>query len=262
MAETRSPIKDKPLRNPGQSVRRQRIDIVFDKLMAPLLVLWTLIAFALMEWARYLFPLTQAPWLQTVLALAALGYGMFQVRRFWPKLQALQLAEEGEKAVGQFLDGLRQKGYQVFHDIIADDFNVDHVLIGPAGIFTVETKTWNKPRRGKPEIHLDDETLKAAGYTPDRDPMVQAVAQTAWLKRLLTESVGKPLPVRPVVLFPGWFINDSRQNRRDLWVLEPKALPTWLANEKATLAPDEINMASQHLSRYIRFQERLLEMAS
>jgi hypothetical protein len=132
----------------------------------------------------------------------------------------------------------------------------------PGGGFTIETKTRSKPLRGKPEIHFDGETLKVGSYTPDRDPIVQAQVQATWLRRQLTESTGKVVPVRPVVLFPGWNINDSRQNKRNLWVLEPKALPGWLGNEKAVLAPDEVAMASSHLSRYIRFQERLLDQAS
>lgn len=262
MEQTRSPLKDKPLRNPGQSVRRARIDMLFDKLMAPLLMLTVLVTLALVEWLRYLFPLGAMPWLQTFVALVALGYFVIQYRRYWPRLLALELAEDGEKAVGQFLDELRSKGYQVFHDIVGDNFNVDHVLIGPAGVFTVETKTWSKPRRGSPEIEFDGVTLKAAGFEPDRDPIVQAKAQTTWLKRLLKESTGKDLPVKPVVLFPGWYIKDSRQNRRDLWVLEPKALPTWLGNETTVMAPDEIAMASQHLRQYVRFQERLIDKAS
>jgi len=262
MEQQRSPLKDKPLRNPGQSVRRARLDIVFDKLMGPLLVLMVILTWAMVDWARYLLPIKGVPWLQSVVALGTLAYFGFQLRRYWPQLLALQLAEDGEKVVGQFLEGMRGKGYRVFHDIIAADFNVDHVLIGPAGVFTIETKTRSKPLRGKAEIDFDGETLKVGGYTPDRDPIVQALAQAMWLKRLLTESTGKVVPVRPVVLFPGWYINDNRQNKRDLWVLEPKALPIWLGNEKPVLAPDEVAMASSHLSRYIRFQERLLEAAS
>lgn len=261
-AETRSPLKDKPLRNPGQSVRRALMDLVFDKLMAPLLLATVVVAVMVMEWIRYFVPLKGMPWLPTALGLAALGYFAFQYRRFQPQIRALKLAEKGEKYVGQLLDELRGKGYQVFHDIVTDDFNVDHVLIGPAGVFTIETKTRSKPLRGKAEIDFDGETLKVGGYTPDRDPIVQALAQAAWLKRLLTESTGKAVPVRPVVLFPGWYVNDSRQNKRDLWILAPMALPKWLANEKPVLAPDEVAMTSQHLSRYVRFQECLLDQAS
>ncbi len=259
MTETRSPLKDKPLRNPGQSVRRARLDIVFDQLMAPLLVTTVFVTWALIEWVRYWLPVATAPWLATAIALTGAGYLGFQVRRYWPQLVALQLAEDGEKAVGQFLESLREKGYQVFHDIVTDDFNVDHVLIGPAGVFTIETKTWSKPIRGKAEIEFDGETLKAGGCTPDRDPVVQALAQAAWLKRLLTDSTGKSFPVRPVVLFPGWYVKDSRSSRKELWVLEPKALSAFLSNEPDAMTAEDAKLAAYHLSRFIREQERVLE---
>ena len=55
------------------------------------------------------------------------------------------------------------------HDLIGENFNVDHVLLGPADIFTVETKTLSKPARGKAEVRYDGQTLTVNGYTPDRD---------------------------------------------------------------------------------------------
>jgi hypothetical protein len=54
-----------------------------------------------------------------------------------PHLRSLRLAAEDEKAVGQFLEGLRERGYRVFHDVVGDGFNVDHVRIGPARSFDV-----------------------------------------------------------------------------------------------------------------------------
>jgi len=40
-----------------------------------------------------------------------------------------------------------------------------------------------------------------------------------------------------------------------LWVLEPKALPSFLENAPNVLSAEEIKMASGHLSRFIRAQE-------
>ena len=259
MADSRSPLKAKPLRNPGQSVREQRMDIAFDKVMGPALLALVLVMFAGMDWLRYFFPSPREPWLSTILALAVVAYAIWQWARHWPKVRMLRQAEEGEKAVGQFLDSLRESGYQVFHDLIGDGFNVDHVLIGEAGIFTVETKTWSKPVQGNPTITFDGESLRAAGYEPDRNPVIQAKAQASWLQRLLAESTGRSFPARPVVLFPGWFVEDSRSNRKDLWVLEPKALPSFLAHEKAQLKPEDVKLAAFHLSQFIRAQERANE---
>lgn len=259
MQLSRSPLKDKPLRNPGQSVREQRFDLAYDKVVAPVMGALMMLLWAAMEWLRYFFPSPPIPWVTTIIALAVIAYATWQVHRVWPKIKMLRQAEEGEKAVGQFLDGLRESGYQVFHDLVGDDFNVDHVIIGPAGVLTIETKTWSKPVRGKPEITFDGEMLLAAGHAPDRNPVIQAKAQASWLQRLLLESTGKSFPVRPVVLFPGWFVEDSRASRKDLWVLEPKALPRFLEHEKAQVAAEDIKLAAFHLSRFIREQERLLD---
>lgn len=261
MEDTRSPLKDKPLRNPGQSLREERVDIVFDKVMAPMMVALLLGIWAAMEWVRYFVPAPPQPWITSVFAVLSFGYAGWQFRKHWPKVKVLQLAEQGEKAVGQFLDTLRQSGYQVFHDVVGEGFNVDHVIIGPAGIYTIETKTWKKPQRGSPEIQFDGEHLTAGGRTPDRDPVIQAKAQAGWLKQLLQASTGKVFPVRPVVLFPGWYIKATRESRRDLWVLEPKALPSFLEQMDAQIAPEDLKLAAFHLSRFIRTQERVFEEA-
>lgn len=259
MEQTRSPLKDKPLRNPGQSVREHRFDLFYDKLLGPGLLVTVFILWAVNDWMRYWFPSPPKPWISTFFASTAMIYAVWQFRRTWPKIRMLKLAEDGEKTVGQLLETLRASGYSVFHDLVGTDFNVDHVIIGPAGVFTIETKTWNKPGKGSPKITFDGETVLAAGWEPDRNPVIQAKAQASWLQRLLLESTGKTLPVRPVVLFPGWFIEDSRVSRKDLWVLEPKALSKFLANEPNVVAPEDVSLASFHLSRFIREQERVLE---
>jgi hypothetical protein len=80
-------------------------------------------------------------------------------------------------------------------------------------------------------------------------------AQASWLKQLLSQSTGRKFETRPVIVFPGWFVANSG-GFRDLWVLEPKALPSFLQNEPARLSAEEINLASFHLSRLIRATER------
>ena len=151
---------------------------------------------------------------------------------------------------------LREEGFQVFHDVIGNGFNVDHVLIGPAGVFTVETKTWSKPLTGSPQINFDGKSIKVGSSEPDRDPVAQAKGQAGWLKAILAESTGRTLDVRPVILFPGWFIDNPGGHFKDVWVLEPKALSAFLGREPARLSPEDVKLMSFHLSRLIRSTER------
>lgn len=207
------------------------------------------------EWWNYFNPQARNPIIMTILAIAVVVYATFRIWRSWPELKQLKQGIEGEKAVGQFLERLRGSGYQVFHDVMGDDFNVDHVIIGPAGLFTIETKTISKPMRGEVKIQFDGETIQINGQAMERNPVRQAKAQASWLKRILQETTEREYKVRPVVVFPGWFIEPKPGSSRELWVLEPKALPKFLDNEPNVLSAEEVKMASGNLSRFIRAQE-------
>ncbi len=250
--DSRSPLKDKPLRDPGQSVAELLQDRLIDDVFAPVVMAILFVALAAAEWWRDYFATPPAPVTYTIVATSALIYVVYKVYRVWPELKALRLARDGEKNVGQFLERLRASRFQVFHDIVGPTFNIDHVVIGPAGVFTVETKTWSKPARGQAIIQFDGEQLTAAGWKPDRDPVVQAKAQAGWLRDVLSESTGKRFRVRPMVLFPGWYIEQSPGSKREIWVLNPKAVPSFLGAEEDTLSPEDITLASSHLSRFIR----------
>lgn len=250
--KTRSPLKSKALRNPGQSVQEQRFDLLYDKLLTPLILALMLVLLAFLEWVRYYRPAEPSPVLFSVMALVGLGYFGYQAMTVLPKARQLRLAMEGERAVGQYLERLREQGFQVFHDVIGEGFNLDHVVIGPAGIFTIETKTWSKPEKGSPKITFDGENILIGGFTPERDPVLQAKAQSGWLRGLLSESTGRKFTVKPVIVFPGWYIEQKPGATKAVWVLEPKALPSFLSNAPTVLSPEDVKLASFHLSRFIR----------
>lgn len=254
--EKRSPIKDKPLRNPGQSLDEQWNQLAYDEVAAPVMMVVFLVAIAGLEWWRYYFPQESSPKLYSGLALLGIGYGAFQIWRVLPRLRALKQGRDGERAVGQFLERLRETGYQVFHDVVGTGFNVDHVLIGPAGAFTIETKTFSKRPSPDAKVIFDGERIVVDGHEPDRDPVIQARAQAGWLRELLAESTGRNISVRPVILFPGWWVEQSKGSTREVWVLEPKALPAFLAHEPEILAVEDIQLASFHLAQFIRSKER------
>lgn len=252
----RSPLKDKPLRLPGQSVEEQRRRLIEDRLETPALAAVLLIAISSMEWWRSWSELPYAPKLYTAMALIALSFAAWRFFRLRPQLRALRQAADGEKAVGQFLEELRAHGYKVFHDVVADGFNLDHVVIGRAGVFAVETKTWSKPRTGGARIAFDGSLLKVGDRKPVDRVVSQARAQAAWLRELLHASTGRAFVVRSIVLFPGWYIEPAPGSTREIWVLNPKALPAFLEHEEAVLSEPDVTLAAYHLSRFIRAKER------
>ncbi|MBY6204147.1 nuclease-related domain-containing protein [Halomonas denitrificans] len=251
----KSPITGAPLRSAGQSIVEQQIKVLEGVVFWPMMTWAALVPITALEWMRFLRPAQPIPVLFSVLLAAATAFLAFRVIRARDTMKRLKMARDGERAVGEYLEKLRSQGYQVFHDLVGDGFNLDHVLIGPAGVFSIETKTYSKPEKGKAELSFDGERIKVGHWEPDRNPVIQARAQVGWLRALLKETTGREFPVHPVIVFPGWFVRSEGRPKRPIWVLNPKALPSYLANKEPVLTKEQIQMASYHLSRFIRVEE-------
>jgi hypothetical protein len=75
---------------------------------------------------------------------------------------------------------------------------------------------------------------------------------------MLKESTGKDYPVRPAVVFLGWFVEgDLGSKASSVWVLNPKMLPGYIGHEPKTVSEEDMRLAAYHLSRYIRAGERV-----
>ncbi len=248
-----SPLKDKPLRNPGQSLDEELQRIGDEEVNTWVAMFLIPLIFAGYEGWRWFSDSPPRPLETLIFAIPTSGYAFFRLYRLRLQLRRLRMARDGEKAVGQYLSDLREKGYRVFHDIVGKGFNVDHVVICDRGIFTIETKTYSKSSSGKSIIHFDGETIKVNGKLMERNAVEQAKSQAYWIREVLKESTGRTLPVKPVVVFPGWFVEAAKgQGTADLWVLNPKALPSFIGNQPPRIQPEDVQLAAYHLSRYIR----------
>jgi hypothetical protein len=256
--ESKSPIKNLPVRKPGQSTR-ERFDAIFDNELLPYFLAAGFAAvLAWMEWIRYFFPRPPQPWVMTSLAVIAILFLIRKHQRTLPMARQLKLGAIGEEAVGQFLDEkLRPIGCQIFHDVLGDSFNVDHIVVGPTGVFAIETKTHSKPMKGACNVKYDGEKVMVNGATPDRDPVVQAKCEAKWVSDLLEQSTGRRFFVQPIVLYPGWFVETTKPNV-DVWVVNDTVVPTFIKNARNhSLSPEDISLISFHLKRYIISRDQM-----
>ncbi|MGH8226529.1 MAG: nuclease-related domain-containing protein [Steroidobacteraceae bacterium] len=253
---SRSPIKDKPLPLPGQSVQDAIDTLLWDEIAPYVTFAVALLLLAGFEWFSVLRHLPPQPWLYSVLAVLACAFAAAKMWRVRIRVQRLKLGRDGERVVGQYLERLRADGADVFHDVPGEGFNIDHVVLSAHGFYAIETKTRSKPVHGNPRVVLTESGIVVNGFRPDRDPVIQAQAGARWLAHLLEESTGKQFPVHGVVLYPGWFVEPMpeawRKSPDRPWVLEPKALPTFIEHEPTRITESDCKLAAYHLSRYIR----------
>lgn len=116
----------------------------------------------------------------------SLGKGLRHAERFFK-------GARGEERVSGILKSL-PGAYHVFNDFLACGKHVDHVVVGPAGVFAVETKYW----RGS--VTVEDGHILLDGQLPDRDPLAQARKEAQLVKSALA-AAGWSGAVTPVLAF-------------------------------------------------------------
>lgn len=237
MKKRKSPFKDNLLRSPGEWLRKQLDDINLE------LNVNLSSAFAV-PLAVYAVVLTQAYFggkavsaslvLYAILTVAAFeAYFIFKLVKLISTRRKFRLGYEGELAVGQQLNQLLRDGYYVYHDFSADKFNIDHIVVGPAGVYAVETKARRIPDTGSGQsdakVIYDGQKLHFPDWTETK-PLEQARLRAQWLSKWLSSAVGDPIHAKPVIVLPGWFVD--RMSPNGVSVINPKQFKSVLNSDK------------------------------
>lgn len=248
-----SPLKDPRTRLPGQSLSEQ-IDALYDNLYEASLVPAILGGIAISSWIAYYSPQKTRPWIHTILALLATGWFIKRFRTLLKQKRSLQKGMLGEQILGKFLEEqLMPHKYQVIHDLVCKDgekqFNIDHVVIGPTGVFSIETKYWKKPSGPNHQIFYDGKKILVDGRAPERDPLVEAIAGAKTVQTILETRTGRRFDVKPIVVFLGWYTTKN-PGSTPAWVLNEQAVPTFIRNDFRELSYDDGMLAIAQLKQY------------
>ena len=98
----------------------------------------------------------------------------------------------GELLVGDILTNLGQH-WDVLHDLPLDGEVLDHLVIGPAGVFAVQAAN-----HGEVDVVVDGDTLAVAGTL--HDDFERASANANQVETILSVAVGSSVPVRGLVV--------------------------------------------------------------
>ena len=168
----------------------------------------------------------------------------------------------GEQVVGRTLDQLASDAIQVFHDLEVREpgckpWNIDHVVVTSAGVFAIETKCRRKPRGIAPggqqghKVIFDGQQLRfPAPMAADRHGIDQTQRNADWLSSKLTALNGTPIPVTPVLVLPGWWVEAT--GKGPVSVISHKALPKFLTGRSPTLAADRQRAIAAQLEERCR----------
>ena len=248
-----SPLKDPRTRYPGQSLSEQINDITDtqqDEILVPLL-LWLVTG---LTWLYHFSPTIPNPWIFAFLAFVFTVIAVIRIRRMAAQKKTLKKGIMGEQIIGKYLEEQLMPGkYQLIHDLLFKNgdktFNIDHVIVGPTGIFSVETKNWTNPDGTHHQIFYDGKKILVDGMVPERDPLVQAVAGAKSIQDILETRTGKHFDVQPVVVFLGSYTTTNPKHA-PAWVLNEQVVPIFVKNDFRELSYDDGMLAIAQLKQY------------
>ena len=153
----------------------------------------------------------------------ALLASMFVISRYvLPLVERRDRGATGEEQVGGLLEEMSDRGWRVIHDASLGRGNVDHILIGPPGVFTIETKSHLGPVR----------VARVHGAT-----LSQAQAQRRAIERVTG------LQVEPLIVFSHAWVDRPMARRKGVRVVPARMLLRYLSKPPARLSPQEIERA-------------------
>lgn len=163
-----------------------------------------------------------------IVAEIALLVSMFAISHFvLPAVDRRERGASGEEQVGGLLDGFcKRSDWTVMHDVTLGRGNVDHLLIGPGGVFTVETKSTPGPVR----------VARVHGGT-----LEQARAQRKSMEGL-TEHKAEPL----IVYSRAW-VDRPLARRKGVRLMPARMLLRYLHSRPQRLSPEQIEAAQERV---------------
>lgn len=206
----KSPVTKKITRYPGYSLMRH-IEGLTERLEFCMLALVVIpaITLALVGLGYFNEVGGVATWFLLSAYFGMLAVAIWILTQTAMKLIRAKRGLRGELIVGNELARLWQGGFQVFHDFPIHRANIDHVAVGPGGVFAIETKyrrKW-KGRKDGHTVRLKGDTLQFPTGSSSA-PVLQSRRQAEELAKAL-EKVFGVIIVTPVLILPGWYVEED-----------------------------------------------------
>lgn len=265
-SRSRSPFSEKLKRPAGESLRLE-IEMIREQISEAALsltfsVMGPAVLMMLLHFRSSVFQWTVYGVL-LLLAISSAARQWLILRDLRRKLRKVRLGYDGERYVGEEVNTLMTRGYRVFHDFLVDwlpgelRFNIDHIAVGPEGVFAIETKAKRKPqdepttKQRRHEVIFNGRTLRFPQWESD-EAVTQAAASAEVLSRWLTGTALESVEVVPVLVIPGWWV--ERKGKGQVKVFSGKEVAANLpANGKpAALSAEKIQRLGDRIEAHCR----------
>ena len=240
-----SPLGEIVFRSPGQSLIKKIDDLNQDiGLNMALCISVPLVLYASYISLLYFYQDVSGTLIVSLLGgigtAATIKY-LIKMLKLLKKRQLIQVEYESATVVGQELNRLMLEGYHVYHEIPADRFNIDHLVLGRSGIFAVKTSARPYYKSGN-DLHTAtvEYNGKMLNFPDGNDYRIieQAERQALWLSEWIGNAIGEPVAARAIVALPGWFV--KRTSADGISVVNQEQFSSLFKHIKPRTLPDDM----------------------
>jgi hypothetical protein len=149
---------------------------------------------------------------------------------------------QGEECVAQELMFLSSE-YSIFNGIRLDksSYNIDHIVVGPTGVYVVETKNWSG------RVYFQDGLVKIDGKKTDYFPLRQVKKEAYELNNFFKINGMPQLSIKTVLCFVGSELDETISNINGVIVCNKDSLIDVLTLE----LNDEIDLENKNKANEI-----------
>ncbi len=158
------------------------------------------------------------------------------------------LGIRGERYIAKELQGLSSE-YSVYIDAMVnpEKGNIDYIVIGPTGIFTIEVKSH------KGVITHDGLTLLRNGSKFEKDFLKQSMAQAMSLHQYIAGKLNTEVFVNPVIVFSNFIkVNFGLNKVNNVFVIQKQWLRKLIESQRITNFPIKRDLVENELKALVR----------
>ncbi len=158
-----------------------------------------------------------------------------------------QVGAVGEGRVAEILSSFPDDWY-VFNDMIVGRSQIDHIVVCPKGVYTIETKHYQGTIYGNAEKQEWFQIIKRK--TPFYNPVKQGIGHSVALSKYLEESGFNKVWVNTIVVFTEPSVKLKVFSPR-VPVIHQSKLGEFLNNQKQAMNPDECSKIAKCVQKLI-----------
>ncbi|MBR3070388.1 nuclease-related domain-containing protein [Fibrobacter sp.] len=185
----------------------------------------------------------------SVFTFGVLVYGIRKSLKLIRHMRNCYKGMEGERLVGEMLNKLSCDSIRVFHDVCGDCFNVDHLIISTRGIFTIETKHYDR-KKGYKFLYQDGKLLFNGRVC--KTLLNQMDGEANFISEKLESLCGRNYPVQKVAIIVGAYIENPARDFSRYWILNESGFPKFFSNAKESLSIDEVRSIANQVTEWLK----------